>query len=612
MAKHARDSNPRLSPSNKRSRTTHASFRPNKVATQEAAAAVDADPPLPKLEAAVKGSVESPAKGESVVYWMRMADLRSRRPSLSEAQEQKLPLIVLFALSPQDYIAHDRSARRIDFTLRNLSKLKTSLADLDIPLHTVTHTPRRTMADRIISTIIEFRCTSLYANMEYEVDELCRDLQVCELAKDKGIKATFVHNKCIVEPGVILTKDNRTYSVRSSAIVKSIIRDVHFSKVYSPYQRSWLSELNSNIHYYLEDYPKPKPNSTSIRKHEKFASLFDTPVPDAVEGFELKEADRKKMREIFPEGEEAAAEILWRFLTTKSRTSQFGAVNPLAPGAEESDKASRILKYDQERDRADRDSTSGLSVYLSSGVLSIRECVRATVKLLDSDKVEGGRNSGIGRWVQELAWRDFYTCVLVGYPRVSMGRPFLEKFSSIVWEDHQAPEDSETADKHIDGGKDGEVLRRWKEGTTGVPIVDATMRCIKEMGWVHNRMRMITAMFLTKDLMFDWRVGERYFMEQLIDGDLASNNGGWQWSASTGVDPCPYFRIFNPYSQSIKADPTGDFIRYWVPELSKLRGSDVHNPSESAAKKLGYPLPLVKHAEARDRALRRFKNPGEK
>ncbi|KAG6854838.1 hypothetical protein C0991_012028 [Blastosporella zonata] len=449
------------------------------------------------------------------------------------------------------------------------------------------------MAARIMSMITDLACTSLYANMEYEVDELRRDLHVCELAKARGVKATFVHNKCIVEPDVILTKDERAYSV------------------YSPYQRKWLSALNGNIPHYLEDCPSPQPNSASIRNSKIYAPLFETPVPNIVEGYELKESDRKKMLQVFPEGEDAAAEILKRFLTTKSRTCQFGAVHPLALGAEESTKASRVMNYDKDRDRADKDTTSRLSVYLSSGVLSIRACVRATMRLLGINQVEGGGTSGVGRWVQELAWRDFYTCVLVGFPRVSMGRPFLEKFSAVVWEEHQAPEDIPDASEYHDRGKDGEALQRWKEGTTGVPIVDATMRCLKEMGWVHNRMRMITAMFLTKDLMIDWRVGERYFMEQLIDGDLASNNGGWQWSASTGVDPCPYFRIFNPYSQSEKADPTGEFIRHWVPELSKLRGKDIHNPSESVAKKLGYPLPIVKHADARERALRRFKNPGE-
>ncbi|KAG6821605.1 hypothetical protein H0H93_000114 [Arthromyces matolae] len=589
MAKHARDNDPHLDASNKRLRTTLAPFRPIKVATAVAASAVDADLPLSKLEAALEQTVQNPAKGQSIIYWMRMGDLRIKdnralASASTQALEQGIPLIVIFAISPQDYVAHDRSSRRIDFTLRNLYSLKTSLANLNIPLHVVTHTPRRTMANYIMSMVAEFGCRNLFANIEYEVDELRRDLRICELAKEQGVKATFVHDRCIIEPGVILTKDNRAYS------------------------RNWLSELNNNIPHYLEECEKPKPNPASIRQNKKFSCLFDTSIPKVVEGFELDDASAEKMREVFPEGEEAAAEILQRFLTTKSSSSQLGAANPLVPDAEESQKANRIAKYDKERDRADRDTTSRLSVYLSAGVLSIRACVRATMKLLNSKKVEGGRDSGVGRWVQELAWRDFYTCVLAGYPRVSMGRPFLEKFSAVVWEDHQSPRDA--SDPPADG-EDSEILRRWKEGSTGVPIVDATMRCLKEMGWVHNRMRMITAMFLTKDLMIDWRVGERYFMEQLIDGDLASNNGGWQWSASTGVDPCPYFRIFNPYSQSTKADPTGDFIRHWVPELRKLQGPDVHNPSESAAKKLGYPLPVVKHAEARERALRRFKNPGE-
>lgn len=145
------------------------------------------------------------------------------------------------------------------------------------------------------------------------------------------------------------------------------------------------------------------------------------------------------------------------------------------------------------------------SPYLSAGVISARSCVRATMALLKIDVVDAGRTTGVGRWVQELAWRDFYTNVLVSFPRVSMGRPYLEKFSDVVWENHQAPGDSADAD----GSGDGEMLQKWKEGKTGFPIVDAGMRCIKEMGWVHNRLRMITAMFLTKDLMMDWRVGER-------------------------------------------------------------------------------------------------------
>lgn len=219
------------------------------------------------------------------------------------------------------------------------------------------------------------------------------------------------------------------------------------------------------------------------------------------------------------------------------------------------------------------------SPYLAAGVISARACVRATTELTANKKIDVSRDTGIGRWNQEIgehlrhalmlyilialilnvlygiAWRDFYNHVLALFPRVSMGRPFQEKMADVVWE-------SESRDAH---------LQAWKEGRTGVPIVDAGMRQANKMGWMHNRVRMIAAMYLTKDLMIDWRLGEKvscvptfpgkwrpnggtrqYFMETLIDGDLASNNGGWQWSASTGVDPAPYFRIFNPYTQSHK------------------------------------------------------------
>ncbi|KAL1722418.1 DNA photolyase, FAD-binding/Cryptochrome [Schizophyllum commune] len=558
-------------------------FDPIKVATRENAAAVDANLPLEQLLDAVGSRAQDAVEdGECVVYWMRMQDMRiedNRALALAsaEAQKTKKPLVVIYVISPQDYAAHDRGARRIDFMLRNLRIIKIKLDEMHIPLHVVTHSPRSTLPRRIISLLSLVGAHKLYANIEYEVDELRRDIQVCEIAKKDGMKATFVHDKCIVEPGVAVKKDGSYYAV------------------YSPFQRLWLATLNDYQGRFLDPSPEPAANSKSVRKHEKVGELFNGTVPESVEGFELDEGDRKKMAEYWPAGEEAALLVLDRFLSTKSRPEQAGGVNPLSQGVEESDKHSRIQVYGDERDRVNADTISRISPYLASGIISARRCVRSTMKLTGSSKVDGGRNTGIGRWVQELAWRDFYVSVLVGFPRVSMGRPFIEKYADIVWEGGDIPE-----------------VRAWKEGRTGYPIVDAGMRCIKETGWLHNRLRMTTAMFLVKDLMVDWRVGERYYMQNLIDGDLASNNGGWQWSASTGVDPAPYFRIFNPYLQSEKADPEGDFIRMFVPELKSLKGKEIHNPPAAVAKRLGYPLPIVKHSEAKDRAIRRFKTPGEK
>jgi deoxyribodipyrimidine photo-lyase len=149
--------------------------------------------------------------------------------------------------------------------------------------------------------------------------------------------------------------------------------------------------------------------------------------------------------------------------------------------------------------------------------LSPRDCVRETMSLQQSRKVDGKKDSGVGRWLQEMAWRDFYTHTLAAHPRVSMGRPYLEKFSSVVWENHQATADTDESNTSCTE-MDSENLRRWKEGRTGVPIVDAAMRCLGEMGWVHNRMRMISAMYLTKDLMIDWRVGERVRESNYLSG----------------------------------------------------------------------------------------------
>ncbi|KAJ6515767.1 FAD binding domain of DNA photolyase-domain-containing protein [Mycena sanguinolenta] len=587
---------PSASPSPKRARIS-AGFCPRKIATADAAATVDSELPLATLLETVNNVKIKVKAGSSVVFWMRMGDLRSftdnRALSLASAHAKKtdVPLVVLFILSPQDYKAHDRSPRRIDFTLRNLALIKTSLGKKHIPLHTITEPTRRAIPQVVLSFLEDFGASAIYANIEYEVDELRRDTQICKAAQAKGISAIFAHDKCVVEPGAVLTKENKTYAV------------------YTPYQKSWLKTLNANIPHFLENCPEPQPNSESVHTMPKFKELFDSPVPESVLGFELDPADRAKMERVWPAGEDSADE---RFLHTKSRSSQLAAVDPLAAGAVDSAKHSRIAIYDAERDRADKDTTSRLSPYLAAGVISARSCIRATMPNTQNGtkKVDGGR------WVQEIAWRDFYVCILAGYPRVSMGRPFYEKTADIVWEGpalegaYGEEQGRSNPKAELPLATVESNIEKWKSGLTGYPIVDAGMRCLNEMGYLHNRARMICAMFLVKDLMVDWRIGEKYFMEKLIDGDLASNNGGWQWCASTGVDSCPYFRIFNPYNQSSKADPTGEFIRHFVPELRSVRGPDLHNPSASVADKLGYPRPIVKHEESRARAMRRFKDPG--
>ena len=196
-------------------------------------------------------------------------------------------------------------------------------------------------------------------------------------------------------------------------------------------------------------------------------------------------------------------------------------------------------------------------------------------------------------WIAEVAWRDFYKHVLSYWPHVCMSKPFKPEYSNIEWE------------------YDADNFRKWTEGKTGFPIVDAGMRQLLHIGHMHNRCRMIVASFLAKDLMIDWRMGERWFMEHLVDGDFASNNGGWGFSASCGVDPQPYFRIFNPLLQSEKFDSDGAYIRKWVPELQHVEGKAIHDPygrgAAEIARKNGYPEPVVDHKKSRDRALARYK-----
>ena len=246
----------------------------------------------------------------------------------------------------------------------------------------------------------------------------------------------------------------------------------------------------------------------------------------------------------------------------------------------------KMAHYKTDRDLPAVDGTSRISPYLNIGILSIRQCMQA----LFQDGYFQIEDVGQQTWLDELLWREFYLQTLFDFPRVSKHQPFKQNTNKIQW--RNAPED----------------LAAWQQGQTGIPIVDAGMRQMLATGWMHNRVRMITAMFLCKNLLIDWRLGEAWFMQHLIDGDLAANNGGWQWCASTGMDAVPYFRIFNPVSQSLKFDPNGDYIRKWVPELTHLDAKSIHEPyAKNPDLELDYPKPIVDLKASRVRAIEAFK-----
>jgi deoxyribodipyrimidine photo-lyase len=232
------------------------------------------------------------------------------------------------------------------------------------------------------------------------------------------------------------------------------------------------------------------------------------------------------------------------------------------------------------------DGTSGLSTHLRFGTLSIRECVRLAIKK---------SSAGSKVWLSELIWRDFYQMILDRFPHVTRGS-FKPEYDKIKWLGDSAH------------------FKAWCQGRTGVPIVDAGMRQLNQTGWMHNRVRMITASFLVKDLLIDWKKGEAYFAEKLLDYDFASNNGGWQWCASTGCDAQPYFRIFNPMLQSQKFDADCHYIKQWVPELRSLTPREIHRLSSDSPRRDAshsrmrkhYPFPIVSHAIQKMLAIKMF------
>ena len=313
-----------------------------------------------------------------------------------------------------------------------------------------------------------------------------------------------------------------------------------FFKVFTPFSRAFRSKLMSKK-IEVSELPKRQEHAIS--------------VSDKIESFKLDKNDQEIFNQ-YEIGEEKALEKLENFIDDK------------------------ILNYKKNRDFPALDGTSALSPYLSSGILSSGQCIFYVFQKYSEDEI------GVKTWINEIIWREFYKYILFHNPRVSKNLSFSEKYDKFPWLNNE--------DSFIS----------WSKGETGVPIIDAAMRQLNATGWMHNRLRMIVAMYLTKNLLIDWRKGEKYFMNKLIDGDFASNNGGWQWSASTGVDAAPYFRIFNPITQSEKFDKEGTFIKKWIPEIAAAK--NIHDPSTEERREMGYSYHLVDLKESRKEAIEKF------
>ena len=315
-------------------------------------------------------------------------------------------------------------------------------------------------------------------------------------------------------------------------------------RVFTPYSKAWLK---------LE---KPKPGP-AIAKLSTPPSIPSDPLP-SLATWELT-SDAK----IIEPGEAAARQRLSHFLDGP------------------------VLEYAVRRDLPAEGATSRLSQDLRYGTLSIREIYAHCDTAADGTTAAQRRNAQT--FINELIWREFYLQVLWHSPEV-LEHEFKDDYRGLPWH------------------REAAVFDRWCAGQTGFPIVDAGLRQLAGTGFMHNRVRMIVAMFLTKDLHLDWRMGESWFMQRLVDGEIASNNGGWQWSASTGTDAAPYFRIQNPWSQTARFDPEGAYIKHWVPELRDVPGRRLSEPpAPGLPLARGYPLPMVDHAVERDVALEMFR-----
>jgi deoxyribodipyrimidine photo-lyase len=471
-------------------------------------------------------SFGSPLASGSALMWFRR-DLRDfDQAALGTALDSHNAVHCAFVFDTEilDALA-SRADRRVTFIWDCVRELKSALEARGGGLH-VLHGRAREEIPRLARRL---GVAAVYANRDYEPGAVARDADVAAKLRDTGIGFRTCKDQVIFELDEVRAASGKPYSV------------------FTPYKRAWLRKL--------------EPRDLAPCDIEKAISRLAPAAADGMPSLEELGFDRVPLA-VAP-GMSSGAR---RWAAFKRRIDGYAA----------------------HRDFPARSATSGLSVHLRFGTVSIRALARFA---------HGRSGTGAATWLSELIWRDFYFAVLAARPDVA-DHSFRPEFDALDWNDDEA------------------AWRAWCEGRTGYPLVDAAMRELNAAGTMHNRLRMIAASFLVKDLGIDWRRGERYFAERLLDYDLAANNGGWQWCASTGCDAQPWFRIFNPVTQSRRFDPEGEYIRCWVPELMTVSPAHLHAPWESgpleqrtAGCVIGrdYPAPIVHHEEARQRTLARYR-----
>ncbi len=372
----------------------------------------------------------------------------------------------------------------------------------------------------------------IFWNKAIEPYEIERDLRIKEDLINSGISVVDEWDHLLIDPLDISTGNNKPYTVYGPFFkkFKAKIDKLNFNQ--KPNKEFNLIKLKDLKEEFLEN--------KLIRFSNKIFSDFLNTINFSGE----------KVCPCKP-GEIAAEELLESFL-----------------------KSNKLTSYKLMRDFPSEDGTSYLSGSLRFGTISIRKLWEKTLEF-NSINQDSSEFISIETWQKELAWREFYQHCLFHFPELEKG-PYRTKWESFLWSNNQ------------------EWFDRWAIGETGIPIIDAAMRQLNTSGWMHNRCRMIVASFLVKDLICNWQMGEKKFMATLVDGDLAANNGGWQWSASSGMDPKP-LRIFNPHTQTQKFDPYCRYIKFWVPELSKVNNTEIISGNISNLEKNNYPDPMINH-----------------